>query len=151
VDCLETTREKIAYLKGIVDGDPSLKEDRIRFLFGKVLEILEEITADINDLAKAQDDLDDYLQELDYDLAYLEDSLDDEEDDWGEWEDEPGTFLEVTCPDCGYPVSFEEEFVFDSGVQICCPRCDAVFFQSEDFEDLEELDDLPQLDGSEDD
>jgi transcription initiation factor IIE alpha subunit len=36
-------------------------------------------------------------------------------------------------------VTFDEEFLFDEGVQIRCPRCDAVVFESSDFEELDEL------------
>ncbi len=141
---METAKEKIAYLRGIIDGDSSLKEERIRFLFEKVLEILDELAAEVDELAEAQDELDDYLQEIDFDLAYLEDELVDEDDicddeDWSGWDDEePGTFVEIPCVHCGYLVSFDEEFLSDPGVQICCPRCDAVVFQTDDYDDQEE-------------
>lgn len=153
---METAKEKIAYLRGIIDGDSSLKEERIRFLFEKVLEILEELTADLGELAEAQGELDDYLQEIDFDLAYLEDELVDEDDEfddeeWPNWDDEPGTFVEIPCAQCGYLVSFDEEFLSDPGVQICCPCCDAVVFQTDDYDDLEELPEDPDLDYDEDD
>ncbi len=146
---LETIREKIAYLRGIIDGDPSMMEGRNGFLFTKILEVLEELATDVDDLARAQDELDEYLEEVDFDLAYLEDEFfdeddhdcgcdchdDDDDEDW----DEEGSLVEVECPDCEDIVTFEEEFLFDEGVQIRCPRCDAVVFETDDFEDLEEL------------
>lgn len=145
---METAREKIAYLRGIIDGDPSLKEERIRFLFGKVLEILEELSTDMDELAEAQGELDDYLQEIDFDLAYLEDELADEDgefdDEWPDWDDEPDTFVEIPCAQCGYLVSFDEEFLSDPGVQICCPHCDAVVFQTDDFADVDDLGEHPE-------
>ena len=34
---METIREKIAYLKGIMDGDTKFGEERVRFMFQKML------------------------------------------------------------------------------------------------------------------
>lgn len=145
---METIREKIAYLRGIVDGDSSLQEGRVGFLFGKTLQILEQLAREVDELAQAQDELDEYLQEVDFDLAYLEDELfaEDDEDDCGcgcdeddDWEDGFSSLVEVECPDCEDIVTFDEDFLFDQGVQIRCPRCDAVVFETNDFEDIEAL------------
>lgn len=144
---LETIREKIAYLRGIIDGDPSMAEGRSGFLFAKTLQILEELADEVDELAQAQDELDEYLQEVDFDLAYLEDQAfsDDDEHDFDcgcedEWEDGcEGSLVEVECPVCDDIVTFDEEFLFDEGVQIRCPRCDAVVFETADFEELEDL------------
>jgi len=144
---LETVREKIAYLRGIIDGDPSMEEGRNSFLFTKLLQILEDLADEVEYLAGAQDDLDDYLQEVDFDLAYLEDEFFQDDDDRfdfddqdGDWEDSvEGSLVEVECPECEDIVTFDEDFLFDQGVQIRCPRCDAVVFETDDFEDFEEL------------
>lgn len=141
MDVLETIREKIAYLRGVIDGDPTLAEGRNGFLFGKVLQILEDIAYELDDLAQAQDELDEYLEEVDFDLAYLEDELlldddDFDEHDHDDWDD---SLVEVECPVCDDIVTFDEEFLFDEGVQIRCPRCDAVVFETADFEELDDL------------
>ncbi len=144
---LETIREKIAYLRGIIDGDPSMAEGRNGFLFAKTLQILEELAHEVDDLAQAQDELDEYLEEVDFDLAYLEDEVFSDEDghesDCGceddDWEDFEDSLVEVECPECEDVVTFDEEFLFDEGVQVRCPRCDAVVFETTDFEDLEDL------------
>jgi phage FluMu protein Com len=140
---LQTVREKIAYLRGIIDGDPSMTEGRSGFLFTKMLQILEDLADEVEDLALAHDELEDYLQEVDLDLAYLEDEVFPEDDhchDHDHW-DESGedALVEVECPECEDIVTFDEEFLFDEGVQIRCPRCDAVVFESSDFEELDEL------------
>ncbi len=116
---METAKEKNCLSAGgMIDGDSSLKEERIRFLFEKVLEILDELAADVEEMAEAQDELDDYLQEIDFDLAYLEDELSDEDDvdeEWSDWDDKPGTFVEIPCAHCGYLVSFDEDFLSGPG------------------------------------
>jgi len=144
---LETIREKIAYLRGVIDGDPSMTEGRSGFLFTKVLQILDDLADEVEDLARAHEELDEYLQEIDFDLAYLEDELflaEDEDDhvDQGRvhWEDSPGdSLVEVECPECEDIVTFDEDFLFDEGVQVRCPRCDAVVFESSDFDELDQL------------
>jgi len=146
---VETIREKIAYLRGIVDGDSSLTEGRNGFLFTKILQVLEELAHEVEEISQVQDELEDYLQEVDYDLAYLEDEFFLDEDDvecdchdhdHDEWDDSPdGSLVEVECPDCQDIVTFDEEFLFDEGVQIRCPRCDAVVFETSDFEELDDL------------
>ena len=148
---LETIREKIAYLRGIVDGDPSMTEGRNGFLFTRILQVLEELAHGVDELTEAHDELDEYLQEVDFDLAYLEDEFfideddhdcdcDCEGDDYDEWDDSlDGSLVEVECPECEDIVTFDEDFLFDQGVQIRCPRCDAVVFETADFEELEDL------------
>lgn len=144
---LETIKEKIAYLRGIIDGDPSMAEGRNGFVFTKILQVLEELAHEVEELAQAHDELDEYLQEVDFDLAYLEDEffLDEDDhdcdcDDYDEWDDSvEGSLVEVECPECEDIVTFDEDFLFDQGVQIRCPRCDAVVFETSDFEELEDL------------
>lgn len=147
---LETIKEKIAYLRGMVDGDSSLHEGRVGLLFTKTLQVLEELAREVDELAEAQDELDEYLQEVDFDLAYLEDEFfqdddedddddDDEDDDDEDWDECCGTLVEVECPQCQDVVTFDEDFLFDEGVQIRCPRCDAVVFETDDFEEMKEL------------
>lgn len=144
---LETIREKIAYLRGIVDGDSSFQEGRNGFVFSKILQVLEELARDVEELAQAQEELDEYLQEVDFDLAYLEDEFfsDEDDDDLDEeydddWDDDyEDSLAEVQCPVCEDLVTFDEDFLFDQGVQIRCPRCDAVVFETDDFEELEDL------------
>ncbi|MCK9524884.1 MAG: zinc-ribbon domain-containing protein [Limnochordia bacterium] len=144
---MKTISEKIAYLRGVIDGDPSMGEGRNGFLFGKILQILEELVQEVDELAQAQAELDDYLEEVDFDLAYLEDELFLDEDDHecdchshDDWDDDlDDSLVEVECPVCEDVVTFNEEFLFDEGVQIRCPRCDAVVFETADFEELEDL------------
>lgn len=145
---LKTVKEKIAYLRGLLDGDSSLQEGRNGFMFGKILQVLEELAQDVDTLAQGQEELDEYLEEVDFDLAYLEDEffsedaddrirLFDEDDEWDDYSDD--SLVEIQCPDCADIVTFDEEFLFDEGVQVRCPRCDAVVFESDDFADLEDL------------
>jgi len=143
---LETIGEKIAYLRGIVDGDSSLEDSRSAFLFSRILQVLEELAREVDELKRGQDELDEYLQEVDFDLAYLEDEFfgDDDDDDYDyypdEWDDDDEeSFAEAQCPQCGHVMRFDEAFLFDEGVQIRCQRCNAVVFETDDFDELEKV------------
>ena len=68
---LETVKEKIAYLRGVIDGESPPEEGRATFLFSRVLQILEQLAADVEELKQAQRELEEYLEEVDFDLAYL--------------------------------------------------------------------------------
>lgn len=146
---LKTVREKIAYLRGMLDGDPSLKEGNHAFLLGEILEVLTDLAREVNELAQGQEELSDYVEEVDFDLAYMEDEFfaDDVADDHFGWHDHgedweehfDDSLVEIQCPDCDDIVTFSEDFLFDESVQIRCPRCDAVVFETDDFEDVEDL------------
>jgi len=138
---LETVKEKIAYLRGVIDGESPPEEGRATFLFSRVLQILEQLAADVEELKQAQRELEEYLEEVDFDLAYLEDEFFADEDEYypQEWDDDEESYAEAECPECGYVMRFDEDFLFDEGIQIRCQRCGAVVFETDDFQDLEEV------------
>jgi len=140
---LETVKEKIAYLRGVLDGEVPPEEGRSNFLIARILQVLEQLAADVEELKRAQEELDEYLQEVDFDLAYLEDEFFGDEDDYDyreEWdEDAEDSYAEAECPECGYVMRFDEDFLFDEGVQIRCQRCGAVVFETDDYHEIEEV------------
>ncbi|NLO46790.1 MAG: hypothetical protein GX111_00500, partial [Clostridiales bacterium] len=76
-----TTSEKVAYLKGLIEGmklDTSSDQGK---LFTVIIEILEEMAADIEDLNENALDLGEEIDELSDDLTLLEDIIYDDEDD----------------------------------------------------------------------
>lgn len=125
-----TTSEKVAYLKGLLEGmelDASSKEGK---LFSKIVEILEEIASDCEDLQAQADDLQDYCDELDSDLGdveeYLLDEAEADEDDDDDDDDEDDdfdfgeSFIEATCPACGEKIYFDDSI---DPEDVICPSC----------------------------
>ncbi|SRR5690554_555923 len=148
---METIREKIAYLKGIMDGDTKFGEERVRFMFQKMLELLGDISEELDTLGLVQAELEDYVEEIDLDLAELEDEYYAEEHECcGHHHDHDhdhgyDPMVRMECPECGEEVQFEEEFLYDDDVRITCPNCGGTVFDSEEldeeiFSDLEEDD-----------
>ena len=127
-----TLIEKAAYLKGLADGLNLDKETAEGKLIGALIDI-------VGDLANAQADTDedlqylnDYIEEIDEDLGSLEEEIYDLEDDDCDCdcgcdccdccdcddEDEDDGF-EITCPSCGeiiVPLDIDEE-------DLVCPHC----------------------------
>lgn len=139
---METIREKIAYLRGIIDGDPSIKDDRVRFLFERILLVLDDITDDLENVVMAQEELEDYVGEIDFDLANLEDDFyqDSEDKEFDKcFLEEP--MIEMECPSCQEVVCFDEGFLYDDDVQITCPNCSTVIFDTREVDDLDFEDD----------
>ena len=144
--------KKVEYLKGLADG-MNLKDDKQdqRFLL-KILEVLESVADEIADLQEVQDEMNEYLENMDEDLSILEDAVfedeDQDEDDDSQIEDddlEGDSVVEYECPHCGYKTRFDiTDFDFDE--DYLCPECQHPFFPEHEEEDGDDDDDeaLPE-------
>ena len=74
--------DKMAYLCGMVDGmELDLTSSKEGKVLGKILDVMQEMTAYIVDLQTQVDELTDTCDLLDQDLGDLEDIVFDEDDD----------------------------------------------------------------------
>ena len=114
-------KEKVAYLKGMVemaDINPASKEGK---LASALLQVLEEMSETIADLVSANSEVCELLETIDKDLGDVESVVFDEDDDEDDnWMDE-GEIYEAVCPSCGEQVYIDEEML-DEGEMIC-PGC----------------------------
>ncbi len=121
--------EKIAYIKGLVDGlalDTDSKEGKI---IAAIVDLLGDITEEICDIEDACDDMSEQIDAVDEDLASLEsiiyededcdcDCCDDEDCDCGCCDDE---LYEITCPSCNDVIYLDSEMIEEGGID--CPNC----------------------------
>ena len=110
-----TTSEKVAYLKGLMEGMKLDTENGEGKLLHLIADILGGMAEDIED---ALDDICDLSEDIDAigdTLSELEDCCLSDEDDA-----EP-VFFEFTCPECGKAVTVDED-VLELGT-IQCPEC----------------------------
>lgn len=137
-----TTSEKVAYLKGLAEGLGIDEESKEGKLLLAIIDILEDLAADVEDLEENALDLSEEIDALSDDLADIEDLFMDEDDDDDEDDDcccghrhhgEP-LLYEVKCPSCSNEITVDEE-VLDLG-SISCPNCGEVL--EFDFEDIDE-------------
>ena len=135
--------EKVAYLKGLMEGlniDEQTNEGK---LFTAIVDVLDEIALEIEDLTDEVMELGDGLDVVSDDLSDVEDIVydddDDDDDDDEDDEDEEEECYATTCPEC------EEEIYFDDTVledgTLLCPNCGAKLeFDLSDLENAEEED-----------
>ncbi len=144
---MATITEKVAYLKGLVEGmdiDQATKE-------GKVLTAVLDV---LSDLATTLEDLEDYTAELTEQVDAIDEDLDllesDFYEDWDEDEDDycdgdcascgedcGDEFYDVTCPSCDTTFCVDEDTLLEGG--IACPNCgESLEFEIEEDDELED-------------
>ena len=114
-----TVTEKVAYLKGLMEGlsvDETTKE-------GKILKAVVDV---LDDLAMSVEDLEDYTAELTEQVDAVDEDLDSLENDfYGECDccddDEDEEYYDITCPSCGDEFSVDEDTLLEGGIE--CPNC----------------------------
>ncbi len=135
-----TTSEKVAYLKGLMEGmkvDDTTNEGK---LFALITDVLSELSEDLADLQDCVVELSEQVDAVDEDLNTLE------EDFYEEWDDEDECdcccgcddeeYYDVTCPSCGEDFEVDEDTLLDGGID--CPYCNEHLEFDFDCEDDEE-------------
>lgn len=124
-------RSKVAYLQGLAEGleiDTASSEGRV---LTSVIEVLGDLADQMNEVIEAQNELAEYVEDVDYDLGTLEESVLGEEDE--ETEEvrfipegmmthvEDGVTL-LSCPECGeaFAASVGE---IETDLDVICPTC----------------------------
>ena len=112
--------EKIAYLKGLMEGM------NVGKLFAAVVDVLDEIALEVEDLTDEVMELGDGLDVISDDLSDVEDIVYDEwddDDDDDDEEDEEEECYATTCPECEEEIFFDDTMLEDG--EIICPNCGA--------------------------
>ena len=120
-----TLNERAAYVQGLFEGygiDSKEKEGRI---LSEMLSLISDMADKIGALEGECAELRDYIEELDEDLGFVEETVFETEADEEEGEDdlvseEDDGFYEVECPSCGETVYFDDSLDTDS---LVCPAC----------------------------
>ncbi len=121
--------EKVAYLKGLVEGmelDTEKKEGKV---LAAIIDILEDLAMEVADLWDDQVELAEGLDVVSDDLADIEDIIYDEDEDDDEDEDEyyedeldeDEDCYATTCPTCEEEIFFDESVLEDG--EVVCPNC----------------------------
>lgn len=108
--------EKVSYLKGLGEGlgiDDSTSEGK---LFTKIIDVLDEIAAEIEELYEVEDELQAQINEIDEDLAEVEEVV------FGDYDDEDFECEDLQCPNCGESICLDTDLI-DEDEGIVCPAC----------------------------
>ena len=97
-----TVTEKVAYIKGLVDGlDLDAKKDEVKVIKA-IIELLDAMS--VSDLEEGLDVVSDQVDEIDEDLSDLEGYVYEDDDDCCCGDDD---CYEIECPNCGATLEFD--------------------------------------------
>ena len=125
-----TVTEKVAYLKGLVEGLDFDKDDKETKVINAVLDVLEDLALAVSDLDDEMVVVTEQLDAVDEDLADLEEIFYEEYDDCDCDCDDcdcdcDEDMYEVECPNCGEILEFDFSGLFEDDECDCgCGCCD---------------------------
>ena len=141
-----TTIEKVAYIKGLMEGMKIDETSDNGKLFKLIVDILGDLSNDVADIEDYVAELTEQVDAVDEDLNTLE------EDFYEEWDDEDDCdcdcdcgccdcddeYYDVTCPSCNEEFEVDMDTLMDGGIE--CPYCGESLefdFDEDDAEDEE--------------
>ena len=116
--------EKVAYLKGLMEGMKIDTETNEGKILSAMVDILEDIGLELEDLWNAQGELEDGLDVVSDDLEDIEDIVYDEDDEESfndEYYEDDEDCYATTCPTCEETIYFDESVLEDG--EVICPNC----------------------------
>lgn len=115
--------EKVAYIRGLMDGMKLNENDDVVKVLKSVVELLEDVTDEVDALGELYDELSEQVDTIDEDLSLIEDEFYEEfEDDDDDYDfDEDQEYYEVVCPTCGDEVCVSEDILLEGTID--CPNC----------------------------
>ncbi len=123
---MEFLYEKVAYLRGLVDGLGIEEDSKEGKVIVNIVDVLEDFADAINELSQYQEELDEYVEAIDEDLSDVEDEIfEDDEYDYDDDDFDDYDYVEVECPHCKEYVYLDEDLL-DSGKEVKCPNCHEV-------------------------
>lgn len=138
--------DRISYLKGLAAGMKINTEKDANKLMLEMLGVMGEMAEEMQAMADAHNDLNEYVESIDDDLSDLEETLfgddevhgedcdceecagdDDFDDDEDEEELEDDELIAYACPHCGFEIEFRASDV-DFDEDFLCPECNKPVF-----------------------
>jgi len=144
--------DRVSFLKGLAEG-MQLEDNNSNKLLKEIIAVLDDMAQEMAVMADAQEELNEYVESIDDDLADLEEVLFDEEDDCdccdcedGDCDccdccdcDEDDDLIAYACPHCGHEIEFRASDV-DFDEEYLCAACGKpIFPEVEDDDDEDEV------------
>ncbi len=128
--------DRISFLKGMAAGMKLNMDKDSNKLMLEMLTVMGEMAEEMAAMTEKHNDLNEYVESIDDDLAELEETLFGEDELAGEDEDMIGDeddemdeddLIEYACPHCGHEIEFRASDVeFDE--DFLCPQCHKPIF-----------------------
>lgn len=139
--------DKVSFLKGLAAGMKLNMEKDSNKLMMEILNAMGEMAEEMQLMADAHEELNEYVESIDDDLADLEETLFGEEDEDAVYDeegyeesDEDDELIAYACPTCGHEIQFRASDV-DFDEDYLCPACGKPVFPELE-EDEEEEDEV---------
>ncbi len=117
---METVQEKLAYLRGLIAGAEFFGKDQMaKNIWNQLLEIIDDLGQEVAELRMAQEDMEDYVDAIDDDLAEIQEDV--YGDDLLEMDEDEG-WVDLVCPHCGDELEYDDTDLMD-GDTITCSHC----------------------------
>lgn len=110
-----TVTEKVAYLKGLVEGSELKLEKKGEKILDLVLEVLGDLASSVTEIDEDVSVLYDDIEDLNDSLSDLGSLLLDEEDEDGDF------MYELQCDKCGEKFNIGEDILLQD--EVVCPAC----------------------------
>ena len=144
--------DRVSFLKGLAEG-MQLEDSNSNKLLKEIIAVLDDMAQEMAAMAEAHEELNEYVESIDDDLADLEEVLFDEEDgcDCCDCDDEDcegcdcccgeedDDLILYACPHCGHEIEFKASSV-DFDEDYLCPACGKPVFPELEEEEEENLD-----------
>jgi len=129
--------DRISFLKGMAAGMKLNMDKDSNKLMLEMLTVMGEMAEEMAAMTEAHNDLNEYVESIDDDLADLEETLFGEEDgeideemvgaDEDEDEMDEDDLIVYACPHCGHEIEFSASDV-DFDEDYLCPQCQKPIF-----------------------
>lgn len=127
--------DRVSYLKGLAEGMEIDADGKTGKLLLAAIDVLGEMAEAIAHLAAEHEELDEYVESIDDDLAEIEEALFDDDDldpydDDDDADDDDDDLIECECPHCQNTIYFDAE-TFDLSEEHTCSKCGKPLFDEE--------------------
>ncbi|MGZ0053078.1 CD1247 N-terminal domain-containing protein [Brevibacillus gelatini] len=125
---IEAMANRIAYLRGLVDGLDGSEKNAEGKIVAEIIEIMDEVCAQFRELHTRVEEAEDYIEALDEDLEDVELYLFGEDDDLYETIEDDEDIEYATCYDLdddedAYLYEANGDAHLEGGYEFSCPHC----------------------------
>lgn len=124
---MATIKERVAYLRGLIEGSGVVQQEKEKQVWNELLGIMDQLGDELEGLESNHQELGEYLDAMDEDLADLESDIYELDDD----------FITLECPHCNDLISVDRGELLlhqedDADFELVCPNCNESFFFDEE-------------------
>ncbi len=142
----EDLKARVSYLRGFTEGLDLGDESKEQKVLQRVIDLLEDMTDEIEQLRVDYEELFEYTEAIDDDLTEIEEDFyeDDDEDLDYDYDDDFEGGFSIECPNCREIVVVDDDLLDqESSIEVTCPGCgEVVLVDDEEWDD--DLEELPE-------